>query len=371
MFNDLVLAGLNESANVFAGPMDPRIGDITLEGANDIGGLDAMDYALQSVYELRSNMEMADMAAVCEEYAYLKTNGVEMVEEGAMDIIKEWFSKAKDAITALGKRIAEFFKKVLDKLVENTKGDGLWIKAHQKKIDSLPGTVKLSKAISGYNYNNCTIFTNYTGIYSGITTAVSDVTSDYAVAKASAIASTAGDKTDDERRNEFKEAQKPKKVFARIMEAINIKQPSKGPVKTIAQFKEALVQSVKDNATVFSQVSNVQAMVSELESGREDRKKIKKSFEDNKKILNAALNVVTTLEKNVEAKSMQFQYAKMMQAKINTQLSALVTANRVIIQTFEARRSQDKKLINAAISSNKKDQKLEESAMYYGDGDLI
>ena len=168
MFNELALSGLNESAGIFSGPIDPRIESITLEGANNIGGLDAMDYALQSIYEFRSNMAMADMAAVCEEYAYLKSNGVEMVEESALDTIKEWFSKAKDAIVSLGKRIAEFFKKVLDKLVENTKGDGLWLKTHEKKINDLPSTVKLAKGVPGYNYGKCDIVTGYDKVYNTI-----------------------------------------------------------------------------------------------------------------------------------------------------------------------------------------------------------
>ena len=372
MFNELALSGLNESANVFAGPMDPRIGDITLEGANGIGGLDAMDYALQSIYEFRSNMEMADMAAVCEEYAYLKSNGVEMVEESALDTIKEWFSKAKDAITTIGKRIADFFKTVLDKLVENTKGDGLWLKAHEKKINDLPSTVKLAKGVPGFNYDQCEIVTGYDSVYTGIATAVVGISDDYdAVKKYADTTAKNTYYTEDEKRETLKNIAKPERTFGKIMKKIGVSQPSKGNVKTIAQFKEALVQSIKDNATVFTQVSNVQAMVTELENGQEQRKKIKKSFEDNKKVLSNALKVVTQLEKNVEAKSMEFAAAKTLHSQVSLQLSALVTANRVITQAFEGNRAQNKKLINAAISTNKKDQKLEESAMYFDGGDLI
>ena len=158
------------------------------------------------------------------------------------------------------------------------------------------------------------------------------------------------------------------KVLEQILSEIGIKHSK--DVKTIAQFKEALVQSIKDNATVFTQVSNVQAMVTELENGQEQRKKIKKCFEDNKKNLNNALKVVTMLEQNAEKGTMLFEFAKLTVGAVNTNLSALVTANRVITQAFEANRAQNKKLINAAISTNKKDQKLEES-YYFGEGDLV
>ena len=392
MFNELALSGLNESAGIFSGPMDPRIGDITLEGANDIGGLDAMDYALQSIYEFRSNMMHADMAAVCEEYAYLKSNGVEMVEEAALDTIKEWFSKAKDFIVGLGKRIADFFKTVLDKLIDATKGDGLWLKAHEKKINDLPSTVKLAKGVPGFNYNQSNIVANYDLVYNTIGDVIFMIKTGGTSGAKQVYKANLSDYEDtksnyDNLKNikkgtgqpgqyedvvaAFKEEYKTENVFSNIMKKIGVSQPSKGNVKTIAQFKEALVQSIKDDATVFTQVSNVQAMVTELENGQEQRKKIKKCFEDNKKNLNNALKVVTQLEKNTEKGNMLFEMAKIGTSYMNTALSALVTANRVITQAFEANRAQNKKLINAAISTNKKDQKLEESALYYGGGDLI
>ena len=382
MFNELALAGLNESANIFAGPMDPRVEEITLEGANDIGGLDAMDYALQSIYEFRSNMMHADMAAVCEEYAYLKSNGVEMVEEAALDTIKEWFSKAKDFIVGLGKRIADFFKTILDKLIDATKGDGLWLKAHEKKINDLPSTVKLAKGIPGYNYDKCDIVSKYDKVYNAIGDATDDATDDdkskrllsYEEYKSSLapmnVKRTSENGADyDDLVTKMKKQYTAQAALEEILAEIGVKHSK--DVKTIAQFKEALVQSIKDNATVFTQVSNVQAMVTELENGQEQRKKIKKCFEDNKKNLNIALKVVTTLEKNTEKGTTVFEMAKLQVGIANTGLSALVTANRVITQAFEANRAQNKKLINAAISTNKKDQKLEESALYYGGEDLI
>lgn len=373
MFSDLVLSSLNESAGMFDGPMDPRVEEITMEGANDIGGLDLMDYAMQSIYEFRSNIERADLAAVCEEYAYLKTNGVEMVEESAGDTIKEWFGKVKDGIVALGKRIAEFFKKVLNKLVEATKGDGLWLKTHQKKIDALPGNVSLKKPISGFKYGDSKVW-KYDTVYNGILSATAGIQGDFDKIKktvADGVSKTAASK-DGEFNDLLKRDLGPEATFKQIMINIGISQPAKGNVKTIAQFKEALVQDVKNHAYVFSQVTGVQAMVSDLEKGMETRKKIKKSFESNKKVLNAALKSVNTIQKSVEQNTNDFKYAKALSGKINTQLSALVTANRVVMQIFEANRAQNKKLINAAIAQDRRDQKLEESAAWGDDiGDLV
>lgn len=350
MFSEAILGSsfLAESA-MDTVELCPEVADITLENATDIGNIDVMDFALQSMYEFKMNMAMVDTIAVCEEYAYLKENGVEMVAETAAETIKAWFKRAKDAIITFGKRIAAFFKKILDTIDERVRGDSSWLKSHKEAINKLPSSVTLTKGIKGVKFDELYILNNYAKVYACIgDRAKSCQTYDAAKANIASMNTTTSEKA-----NAI--------TIGGVAAAAGLE---KG-ITTIAQFKTALSNDVKDKKTIFSTVSNVSDMVAELEKSITERKAIKKCFEDNKKAINVALDVVKFLEKNCDKDKdpKTFEGAKVKVSMLQTCLSLLTATNRVVTQAFESRRSQYRKLINAAISASKKEA-ANESAIF-------
>lgn len=353
MFSEAILSsGLIAESAMNNIELLPEVAEITLESAADIGNVDLMDFALQSMYEFKMNMQRVDTVAVCEEYAYLKENGVEMVAETAMETIKAWFQRAKDAVITLGKRIAAFFKKILEAINERMRGDSEWLKKHKAAIDKLPATVTLNKGIKGIKFDEVFVLKNYASIYSAIGKEANGC-KEYEAAKSTVNFSaqvTASDYS--------------AMVIQKIAGTSGLKNAA--DVKTMGQFKTALSADVKDKHTIFTTVSNVKGMIDELEKTTTERKAINKCFDDNKKSINIALQVLKYLEKNVEKDSAQFNGAKAKVGELNTCLSLLTTVNRVVTQAFEARRSQYRKLISAAISASGKEVTAESATFEEG-----
>lgn len=122
------------------------------------------EFITQAIYESELNMERIEKAMMLEEYHYLLENGQEMslVSEGAIDTIKEFFRKIKDAILSFFRKIKDFFKSLFSKTKTETKKttavlakiDKIGKPAVMKKVDNLYKSKDLPDVIrtSGYKY---------------------------------------------------------------------------------------------------------------------------------------------------------------------------------------------------------------------------
>lgn len=344
MFSEAILGSnfLAESA-MDTLTLCPEVAEITLESASDIGNIDVMDFALQAMYEFKMNMQAIDTMAVCEEYAYLKENGVEMVAETAMETIKAWFKRAKENIIAFGKRIAAFFKKIFNIIDERVHGDSAWLKRHKEAISKLPSSVPLVKGIKGVNFDKLYVLNNYGTLYDSIGS-VAKYCQTYDVPESTAATINFGIA---EKANAI--------IIANVAEEAKLPNPTE--ITTVSKFKAALTKDVDAKKTIFSKVDNIYNMVTELEKSATERKAINKCFQDNKKVINTALDAVKVLEKNCDKVNdpKTFEHAKIKVSMLDTNLSLLTAVNRTVTQAFDARRSQYRKLINAAISATKKE----------------
>lgn len=347
MFSEEMLNLLTEGAANFSGPMDPRIAEITTESADDIGDANVDVYAVQSVYEFRMNMQAVDSVAVCEEYQYLKENGMEMVDESAADTIKSWFNRAKETIVSLGKRIAEFFKKVLHRIEARVKGDKEFVEKYQNKVN---GTVSLgNNSITATDFTAINIIGNATGNYSAITQSIKNSWGT-ANAGANGISTTTS-------------ADAKKKVCVDIATKII---PGKGKdCDSVEKFNKAMDELIKNTKKVYTTV-NTGDVLAVLRDTQKDRKAISKSFDDNKTSLNVAIMELKALQARSEKNSDDFKGAKKSVDVINGALTMMTSYNRYVTSAFEARRSLYKKLIIAAARQTAKDNNesnYDESAM--------
>lgn len=343
MFSESMLNMLDESGiTLDESTLDPRVAEVmNLEAAGEVE-IDPTEYALQSMYEFRMNMMAADSVAVCEEYAYLKTNGTEMVNEAALDTIKAWFSRVKDAIIALGKRIAEFFKKVLHNIEVFVKSDVGFVKKYNDISGFRTATVELKKSIEATNFEKLELTEKYNDIYGAIAkeaAALADIKTSY-TEEISYDASA--------NQHESDTKIKKQKTVENIIKVMPIAiRPSVSKCETVEKFKSETAKLIKLCKTDYDKVA-VSSILDKLKKTQADRKAIQKCFDQNKKSINMSLNTVKRLEAQSEKDTKKFDLAKANVGAVQAALTMLQTINTYTVQAFNARRNLYKTLIKRA-----------------------
>lgn len=351
MFSEAILGSnfLAESATDTVA-LCPEVAEITLESALDITG-DPFEYAIQSMYEFKMNLQAIDTIAVCEEYAYLKTNGVEMVNEAAKETIKAWFTKVKESIIKFGKKIAAFFKKIMSDIDQRINGDKAFLKKYEDKINDL-GTVKLNKAIKAYTFDNMLSASEMQSSYNLITQNV-----------------LAAEKYAEPGSGSYKtmHAQTSDTISKQVITVYAAKQGIK-ECSTLSEFKEAFIKEIRGKEQYIEMV-DVKKLAKQLESSYSDKKMLEAAFKNNKSTIDNALKRVNLLQKQCEQKTIEFEAARIVSTVITNILNLLTTVNNVYTQAFDARRRTYRKLITAAINQSKKDT-VDESGSLIGSFEL-
>lgn len=129
MFDDVLGMG---RTSVIEGAYEPEVEEITLESAGEIPSyMDPIEFMTQVACEQEMNMQRLDMAILAEEYMYLRENGAEMVYEAAS--IQGVIDKCKKGIDWLWSQITKFFKTVQKKLDEALKLDTRFLSGYKSK----------------------------------------------------------------------------------------------------------------------------------------------------------------------------------------------------------------------------------------------
>ena len=92
-------------------------------------GVDSMEFMMESIFNNELNMRNLDTAIMCEEYAYLRENGTEMVYEAGT--ITNIIEKAKKAILKLWNDIQKFLKDQIEKFT--SKAEDRFLKKYESK----------------------------------------------------------------------------------------------------------------------------------------------------------------------------------------------------------------------------------------------
>lgn len=329
MFSKMILEGygIGRTSAIDEGTLLPELEAITLESAADIN-TDPMEYSIRAMYEMQLNFQNIDTASVIQEYAYLKENGMEMVDEAASETIKAWFAKVIKAITGFAAKVAAFFKNAMNALDDRMHSDAGFIKSREADLKAM-GNVTLAKPVTAYAFDNAnpaaieSIYGKIVGAVKLVETAASHDEAGY-IAKGS---------------KEFNNT---------IIAACG------DPNATSAsQYDAWLISYIRGAENQYTTVTGTDVIAS-LVKADADRKNIKAQFESSKKTINASLKVVKDLEKECDKKSDKLATAKMCVTAINTALSILSTANRRCVAAIDAKRSLNRKLANAALAQSKK-----------------
>ena len=352
MFSEAMFGGIYESAIGNNSELD----GITLENA-DYVGTSLAEHAIQSMYEFQMNMANIDAAAVCEEYMYLKENGVEMIGESAWDTIKGWFEKVKEAIIELWRKITSFFKSVFKKIDEFISNDTIWVKAYQNKVSEISGTVNFLHPVK-MPIDSETDTDEMVGAYDRITTIIGKVSS-LDEAKNFITKFTVADGDNAPKRSE--------RSMIRVITA-NLPGTEHG-CDNVQEYKKALQQYYKNSKDKITSadaksIKNAMDYVSKF---YDEKKKLKKAYDKNKKIIDKSLTYVKNYERTCEKDEKDLPAAKAAVKYLNTGLSIVTVTNSYCVQMINAKRIGCKALVKEAVASYKKDKKekdkeVEESA---------
>ena len=366
MFSEAMFGGIYESAIGNNSELD----GITLENA-DYVGTSLAEHAIQSMYEFQMNMTNIDAAAVCEEYMYLKENGVEMIGESAWDTIKGWFEKVKEAIIALWNRITSFFKSVFKKIDEFITNDTVWVKAYENKISEISGTVQFLHPVKMPVDKDVDI-SSMTKSYDDLGITFGKVNS---LDSAKTFIGSKSHQVGGEREGTFTlgDGSHYKYTLSAANEKEFIKVFTKnlpcGEVETIEAYKKGMAKHYKESKDKITSASSadLKKALEFVSKFYDTKKELKKSYDKNKKIIDKSLTMVKNYEKSCEKDEKDLPAAKAAVKFINTGLSLLTATNSLNVQLINTKRTQSKALIKEAVASYKKDKKekdkeVEESA---------
>ena len=335
MFDDVL--GMGRTSSIIEGAIEPELEEITMESATDIPSyMDPMEFMTQVACEQELNMQRLDMAILAEEYVYLRENGVEMVEESAVDTALGLVKKCQEGIMRVWEKIQSFFKMVQTKLREADKRDELFIKAYKEKAIA-GGTVKVTvnNVISSSDLN--TINTNAKNFYKKTIKAANDIyvgartnTSESKDLVAEALRTIFGDKVTD----------------------------SNNTAKAI------LKQMVKDAKDTKGKDSTSELQMSpedackEFLTAKDLKNDLKDSYNNSKKIINSLLKSAKGIEGTLKKKKvLPTDESK----KVHQSVKAISAVQKILVQTnktevklFNMRKAMLKKIILASAAQGSK-----------------
>lgn len=136
MFDDVL--GLGRAAAIDEA-VEPELANDDFDSIESLDeSVDSMDFMMEAMFNNEMNMERIDRAIMCEEYAYLRENGEEMVYEAGK--IESIIQSAKKTVMRLWNQIQTFLKTQADKIV--TKMDNAFLKKYEDKAKGKSGYVK-------------------------------------------------------------------------------------------------------------------------------------------------------------------------------------------------------------------------------------
>lgn len=113
-------------------------------------GVDSMEFMMESIFNNELNMRNLDTAIMCEEYAYLRENGAEMVYEAGT--ITNIIEKAKKAILKLWEDIQKFLKDQIEKFT--SKAESNFLKKYESKAAGRKVKVKSDPNLFKFGVEN-------------------------------------------------------------------------------------------------------------------------------------------------------------------------------------------------------------------------
>ncbi len=334
MFDDVLGMG---RTSIFEGAYEPEVEAITLENAEDIPSyMDPMEFMTQVACEQELNMQRLDMAIMAEEYVYLRENGVEMVEESAVDTALSLVKKCQDGIMQVWAKIQSFFKMVQGKLREADKRDELFLKAYEEKAKAGGDVkIKVNKLVAKDTLNE--IAANAKSLYDDIVSAANNV---YVNARSN--------------------DQKSKDLVQSALKTIfNDK-----ITDTNNTAKAVLKQMVKDakdtkgaNSLQDSQTST-EVAIAEFNKAKDIKNSLKDSYNSSKKSINALLKSAKGIETSLKKKKiLPTDESK----KVHQSVKAISAIQKILVQTnktevklLNMRKAYLKKIIVAAAAQGSK-----------------
>lgn len=338
MFDDVLGMG---RTSIFEGAYEPEVEAITLESAEDIPDyMDPMEFMTQVACEQEINMQRLDMAIMAEEYVYLRENGVEMVEESAVDTALSLVKKCQDGIMQVWAKIQSFFKMVQTKLREADKRDEVFVKTYKEKAIA-GGAAKVTVNNLVNRDTLTTISGNAKTMYGDIVTAANTIYRNAGTNESkkddlvkTAVASIFGDKVSDTNNT-------AKLVLKQMVkDAKNTKNLEDGTKAT-----EVVEMQPKDAIEEFLTAKN-----------------LKYAIEDSYKASKKAINVLLKSAKSMEAslkkkKNLATDESKNVHQSVKA-ISAvqkiLVQANKTEVKLFNMRKAMLKKMILASAAQGSK-----------------
>lgn len=136
MFDDVL--GLGRAAAIDEA-VEPELVNDDFDSIESLDeSVDSMDFMMEAMFNNEMNMERIDRAIMCEEYTYLRENGVEMVYEAGK--IESIIQTAKRTVMNLWNQIQKFLKTQSDNIVK--KADNSFLKKYEAKAKGKSGYVK-------------------------------------------------------------------------------------------------------------------------------------------------------------------------------------------------------------------------------------
>ena len=329
--------GMGRTSSIIEGAIEPELEEITMESATDIPSyMDPMEFMTQVACEQELNMQRLDMAILAEEYVYLRENGVEMVEESAVDTALGLVKKCQEGIMRVWEKIQSFFKMVQTKLREADKRDELFVKVYKEKaITGGTVKVKVNSVISSSDLN--TINANAKSFYQKTIKAANDI---YAGARTNT--------------SESKDlvAEALRTIFGYKVTDQN------------STAKAILKQMVKDAKDTKGKDSTVDVELDpdtackEFLTAKDLKNDLKNSYNHSKKIINTLLKSAKGIEGTLKNKKvLPTDESK----KVHQSVKAISAVQKILVQTnktevklFNMRKAMLKKIILASAAQGSK-----------------
>lgn len=340
MFDDVLGMG---RTSIFEGAYEPEVEAITLESAEDIPSyMDPMEFMTQVACEQDLNMQRLDMAIMAEEYVYLRENGVEIVEESAVDTALGLVKKCQEGIMRVWAKIQSFFKMVQTKLREADKRDELFVKMYQEKAIA-GGTAKVTANKLVNKDTLETINSNAKGLYQNIVTAANDIYK--------------GASTNESKKDDLVKAAL-NTIFKDNADALKDNSTAKSILKQMVKDAKNTKNIDKDTKATKVVEMEPKAAIKEFLGAKSLRYDIENSYKMSKKIINALLKSAKGMEAALKKKKVlptdESKNIHQSVKAISAVQKILVQVNKTEVKLFNLRKAMLKKIILASAAQGSK-----------------
>lgn len=340
MFDDVLGMG---RTSIFEGAYEPEVEAITLESAEDIPSyMDPIEFMTQVACEQDLNMQRLDMAIMAEEYVYLRENGVEIVEESAVDTALGLIKKCQEGIMQVWAKIQSFFKMVQTKLREADKRDELFVKMYQEKATAGGAAkVTVNKLVNASSLT--TVNTRAKGLYKNIVTAANEIYKN---------ASTNVSKKDDLVKTALTT------IFKDSEDYLKNNSTAKSILKQMVKDAKNTKDIDKDTKATEVVEMDPTVAINEFLTAKNLKNDIEDSYKASKKVINALLKSAKGIEASLKKKKVlptdESKNVHQSVKAISAVQKILVQANKTEVKLFNMRKAMLKKIILASAAQGSK-----------------